>query len=203
MICDASPRLQGPPAVERGHGARQRGLRARGESAADGSSRVAPPAPRGGRRSLLDRRNPDGRTGGRAVGQPLAGPRSAGGDRAPDGNAARRALRAGRRARGTREKALLEDGERKETSPSAPLSSWRGGKRELVMNSGKLLVAGVVVLVGVGIALFTARRTPQAALSSNPDVNRNTAHTLPGRTSEQRAKIDPGLMQSQVASMLA
>ena len=70
------------------------------------------------------------------------------------------------------------------------------------MNSGKLLVAGVVVLVGVGIALFTARPRPKAALSSNPDVNRNTAHTLPGRTSEQREKIDPGMMQSQVASVL-
>jgi len=70
------------------------------------------------------------------------------------------------------------------------------------VNSGKLLVAGIVAAIAVGIAFFAARPKSQVALSSNPAVNRNAAHVLPGRTSEQREKIDPGMLQSQVASVL-
>ena len=33
-------------------------------------------------------------------------------------------------------------------------------------------------------------------------MNQNVAHVLPGRTYEQRAKIDPGLTQAQVAAAL-
>jgi len=70
------------------------------------------------------------------------------------------------------------------------------------MNTGKLLVAGMVLLIGAGVAFFATRPKPQVALSSNPAVNQNAAHVLPGRTYEQRAKIDPGLTQAQVAAAL-
>jgi len=70
------------------------------------------------------------------------------------------------------------------------------------MNTGKLLVAGMVLLIGAGVAFFATRPKPQVALSSNPTVNQDAAHVLPGRTYEQRAKIDPGLTQAQVAAAL-
>ena len=60
----------------------------------------------------------------------------------------------------------------------------------------------MVLLIGVGIALFAMRPKPQTALSSNPAVNTNPAHALPGRTYEKREKIDPGMRSTQVESIL-
>lgn len=56
------------------------------------------------------------------------------------------------------------------------------------MNSGKFLVAGIVVLIAIGIALFVNRPKPQVAISSNPTVNRNAAHVLRGQTAAQRKR---------------
>jgi hypothetical protein len=70
------------------------------------------------------------------------------------------------------------------------------------MRSGKLLVAGVVVLIAVGIAIFATRPKFQPALAGNSDVNRNASSKLPGRTYERREKIDPGMTAPQVAAAL-
>ncbi|MGH9442605.1 MAG: outer membrane protein assembly factor BamE domain-containing protein [Thermoanaerobaculia bacterium] len=68
--------------------------------------------------------------------------------------------------------------------------------------SGKLVVLGILAVAAAGIAIFATRPQTQVALSSNPDVNRSSAHVLPGRTSEQREKVDPGLTAAQVESIL-
>ena len=70
------------------------------------------------------------------------------------------------------------------------------------MNSGKLVVLAIAAVAAIGIALFASRPIPQVALSSNPLVNQSAAHVLPGRTYEQREKIDPGLTQAQVTLAL-
>jgi outer membrane protein assembly factor BamE (lipoprotein component of BamABCDE complex) len=70
------------------------------------------------------------------------------------------------------------------------------------MNSGKLLVAGIVVLIGAGIALFANRPKPEPALAGNPDVNKNASIKLSGHTYEHREKINPGMTTSQVAVLL-
>ena len=70
------------------------------------------------------------------------------------------------------------------------------------MKSGRLLVLAIVALIAIGIAFFAARPKPQIALSSNSAVNTAANHVLPGKTYEQRAKIDPGLTQAQVAAAL-
>jgi outer membrane protein assembly factor BamE (lipoprotein component of BamABCDE complex) len=68
--------------------------------------------------------------------------------------------------------------------------------------SGKILVAGIVALIAVGIALFAIRPKPEPALAANPDVNRNASRVLPGKTYESREKIDPGMTEAQVAAAL-
>ena len=70
------------------------------------------------------------------------------------------------------------------------------------VRSGKLVVLAIVAVAAIGIALFASRPKPQIALSSNPAVNRNAAHVLPGKTYERREKIDPGMTEAQVAAAL-
>ena len=69
------------------------------------------------------------------------------------------------------------------------------------MTSGRIVVVVVVVVIAAGIYFF-ARPRPEVALSSNPAVNRNSQHVLPGRTAERRGRIDPGMLQSQVEAAL-
>ena len=70
------------------------------------------------------------------------------------------------------------------------------------MKSGKLLVLAILAAVVVGVALFVQRPRTEVALSSNMAVNRGTAHVLPGKTSEKRGQIDPGMTEDQVRAVL-